>query len=264
MRVLAAVALALGLAARADAQSCNLPARVPFAGHNFPLDNPPVTQAMSPVDAFPGLPAFTRPVFLTFAPDGTNRVFVVEQAGFVWVFENRPDVTTRALFLDIAGIVDDTTNEMGLLGLAFDPGFATNHFFYVNYTASGSGCAAGSGLCTRIVRYTVPAATPNDADENSATPVMEYVQPFDNHNGGMLAFGPDGYLWISAGDGGSGGDPFGNGQNVNAGPGKVLGNDPLGDAFPADSRRNYRIPAGNPYAGGGGALEWWARGLRNP
>jgi uncharacterized repeat protein (TIGR03806 family) len=256
--------LALGAAARVEAQTCTLPARPPFAGHTFPLDNPPVTQAMSPVDAYPSLAGFTRPVFLTYAPDGTNRVFVVEQGGLIWVFENRPDVTTRSLFLDLSLVVDDSQNEMGLLGLAFDPSFATNRFFYVNYTASGAACAAGSGMCTKIVRYSAPAATPNTADPASASAVMEFVQPYDNHNGGMMTFGPDGYLWIGAGDGGFFGDPNGNGQNVNAVLGKILRIDPSGDAYPSDSRRNYRIPPGNPYAGGGGAPEWWARGLRNP
>jgi len=268
MRMLEALAvvlcLALGIGLRADAQTCTLPPRPAFAGHNFPLDNPPVTQAMSPIDAFPGLPMFTRPVFLTYAPDGTNRVFVVEQPGVIWVFENRADVTVRSRFLDITGPVDDSGNEMGLLGLAFDPGFATNHFFYVNYTTTGAACTTGTFICTKIARFSVPAATPNDADENSATPVMEYAQPFDNHKGGMIAFGPDGYLWIAAGDGGSGGDPNGNGQNVNAVLGKLLRIDPSGDDFPSDSQRNYRVPSDNPYAAGGGAPEWWARGMRNP
>ena len=263
-RTLAGLGIALCVAARGHAQTCTLPPRVPFAGHNFPLDTPPVTQAMSPVDAFPGLAGFTRPVFVTWAPDGTNRLFVVEQAGRIWVFENRPDVTTRSLFLDLSAVVDASGNEMGLLGLAFDPGFATNHFFYVNYTDSGSACAAGSGMCTKIVRYSVPTATPNAADPASASPVLEFVQPDTNHNGGMLAFGPDGDLWIGAGDGGGAGDPSGNGQNVNAVLGKLLRIDPSGDAYPADPRRNYLVPAGNPYAGGGGAPEWWARGMRNP
>jgi uncharacterized repeat protein (TIGR03806 family) len=252
----------VGGAERAAAQACTLPPRVPFAGHNFPLDSPPVAQPMTPVDAFPGLASFSRPLFLTYPPDGTNRIFVVEQGGTISVFDNRPDVTTRATFLNLTSVVDSTGNEMGLLGLAFDPNFATNHFLYVNYTDSGSVCQAGSGMCTKIVRYTAP--TGNTADPTSAFQIMEYAQPFDNHNGGDLAFGPDGYLWISAGDGGSGGDPNGNGQNVNAVLGKMLRIDPSGDDFPTDSRKNYRIPPGNPFAGGGGAPEWFMRGMRNP
>src|SRR5262245_44123142 len=103
------------VSARASAQTCTLPARPPFAGHTFPLDNPPVAQPMSPVDAFPGLPSFTRPLFLTHAPDGTNRIFVVEQGGLIWVFENQANVTTRSLFLDLSTVVFDEQNEMGLL-----------------------------------------------------------------------------------------------------------------------------------------------------
>jgi uncharacterized repeat protein (TIGR03806 family) len=265
-RIVAALALVfLAVSARAGAQTCTLPARPPFAGHTFPLDNPPVTQAMTPVDAFPNLqPGFTRPVLVTYAPDGTNRVFVVEQSGSVFVFENRPDVTTRQVFLDLTSVVNDDFNEMGLLGLAFDPNFATNHYFYVNYTDRNPDCFGGAEFCTKIVRYSVPPATPNDADESTASLVMEFAQPFENHNGGMLAFGPDGYLWIAAGDGGAGGDPNGNAQNVNAVLGKMLRIDPSSDSFPADPQRNYSIPPGNPYAAGGGAPEWFIRGVRNP
>jgi len=260
----AVVCHAVFLAGRARAQTCNLPARPPFAGHTFPLDSPPLTPALTPVNAFPNLPAFTNPLFLTYAPDGTNRIFVVEQGGRIRVFENRPTVSSTQVFLDLSTVVDASNEEMGLLGLAFDPSFATNHYFYVNYTASGGACQAGSGMCTKIVRYTVPAATPNTADPTSAFQILEFVQPYINHNGGMMTFGPDGMLWIAAGDGGGAGDPDGNGQNVNAVLGKILRIDPSGDAFPADAERNYKIPAGNPYAAGGGAPEWWARGVRNP
>ncbi|HTO55985.1 MAG TPA: PQQ-dependent sugar dehydrogenase, partial [Myxococcota bacterium] len=110
-----------------------------------------------------------------------------------------------------------------------------------------------------------PPATPNAADKTTELDLLEYQQPFDNHKAGMLAFGTDGYLWIAAGDGGSGGDPNGNAQNVNSLLGKLLRIDPSGDDFPNDPKRNYRIPPGNPYASGvGGAPEWWARGMRNP
>jgi uncharacterized repeat protein (TIGR03806 family) len=248
------------------AQTCGLTSRVPFAGHAFPLDSAPVLQPLTPVEAFPLLPngTFTRPLFLAAAPDGSDRVFVVEQPGRIRVFPNDPAVTSAAVFLDIQAEVDDVGNEKGLLGLAFDPGFATNGFFYVNYTANGANCLAGVGLCTKITRFHVASGTPNDADENSAFPILQFAQPFSNHNGGMLAFGPDGLLWIAAGDGGSGGDPQGNGQNVNTLLGKLLRIDPGADDFPQDLQRNYRIPAGNPYAAGGGRGEIWAYGLRNP
>jgi uncharacterized repeat protein (TIGR03806 family) len=257
--------VALALAGRATAQSCNLPPLTPFAGHNFPLDSPPVSQAMTPVEAFPSLPSFTHPVFVTAAPDGSNRLFVIEQPGVIRVFQNDPAASSTSVFLDIQDLVDSSQQEMGLLGMAFDPAFATNHYFYVNFTTGGSLCEAGSGLCTRIARFTVPAATPNAADKSSLYPILEYAQPYGNHKGGMMAFGPDGYLWISAGDGGAAGDPNGNGQNTNALLGKMLRIDPSGDSLPADPRRNYRIPPTNPFASGvGGKPEWWARGMRNP
>jgi uncharacterized repeat protein (TIGR03806 family) len=260
-------ALALSLlciAASARAQTCNLPARVPFAGHNFPLDSPPVSQSMTPVLAFPNLPQFTRPVYLTHATDGSNRLFVVEQAGKIEVFDNDPNVAGFQTFLDITDRVDSSQNELGLLGLVFDPQFSTNHFFYVNYTTSGGLCQGGI-LCSKVARFTVPAATPNDADETSELEVIEYQQPFANHKAGMMAFGRDGYLWISTGDGGGAGDSLGNAQNPNSLLGKMLRIDPRTDAFPADSRKFYSIPPDNPHASdGAGAPEWWARGLRNP
>lgn len=270
MRFLSSCALwwllwALCAAVPARAQTCNLPARVPFAGHSFPIDTPPVTQAMTPVAAFPSLPAFDRPVFITWAPDGTNRLFVVEQPGKIEVFDNDPNVASYQTFLDIQDRVDDTYNEMGLLGLAFDPQFATNHYFYVNYTTTYANCLNSDGICSKVARFTVPAATPNDADETSEVEIIEYAQPFSNHKAGMMAFGRDGYLWISTGDGGGGGDTLGNAQNPASLLGKMLRIDPRTDAFPADPRKFYSIPPGNAYpAGGPNAPEWWARGLRNP
>ncbi len=148
LRILAALTV-LVCASFARAQTCTQPARPPFAGHTFPLDSPPVTQLLTPVDAFPNLPAFTRPLFLTYAPDGTNRLFVIEQAGKIHVFDNNPAVATTSVFLDLTTVVDDSQDEMGLLGLAFDPNFATNHFFYVNYTASGAPCQAGAACARR-------------------------------------------------------------------------------------------------------------------
>ena len=254
------------LAAEARGQTCTESPRVPYAGHNFPLDSPPTQQPMTAVDAFPNLPTLNQPLFLTYAPDGSNRIFVVERAGTIRVFDNDPNASSFATFIDLTSIVNSTSyQEMGLLGLAFDPNFATNHYFYVDYTASGSPCAAGSGICSKIVRYTVPAATPNTADPSSAYELLEFAQPDVNHKGGMLVFGRDGDLWIASGDGGGEGDPNGNGQNTNVLLGKLLRIDPSGDGFPQDPRRNYRIPPTNPYANGvGGAPEIWAYGLRNP
>src|SRR5262249_38415786 len=117
-----AVCASLCLAGFARAQTCTLPPRPPFAGHTFALDSPPLT----PVDAFPSLPGFANPLFLTYPPDGSNRVFVVEQAGKIHVFENRASAASTQIFLDLTGVVDSSNQEMGLLGLAFDPGFAGN------------------------------------------------------------------------------------------------------------------------------------------
>ncbi|HEX7946565.1 MAG TPA: PQQ-dependent sugar dehydrogenase, partial [Phenylobacterium sp.] len=144
--------------------------------------------------------------------------------------------------------------EQGLLGMAFHPNYVTNGLFYVNLTN-----AAGD---TEIREY-------HRTDANHADPsgrlILTYDQPFENHTGGWLGFGPDGMLYIASGDGGSGGDPMGNAQNVNSLLGKILRIDVNSDAFPADAARNYAIPAGNPFAGATpGADEVWLTGLRNP
>jgi uncharacterized repeat protein (TIGR03806 family) len=248
--------------------TCGLETRVPFAGHSLPLESPPNPQPLADLEAFPLLPNFSNPIFLAAAPDGSDRLFVVEQLGRIRVFENDPAVATLSTFLDIQDEVWDNNlapgTELGLLGLAFDPDFASNGHFYVNYTAQAASCAPAVSLCTRIVRFTVPQATPDDADEGSALLILDYAQPFTNHNGGMLAFGPDGMLWIASGDGGSSGDPLGNGQNPSTLLGKLLRIDPRADGFPTDPRRHYQIPPDNPFADGGGAAEIFALGLRNP
>ena len=138
---------------------------------------------------------------------------------------------------------------MGLLGLAFDPNFATNHFFYVNYTASGAPCQAGSGMCTKIVRYTVPAATPNDADEASAFQILEYAQPFVNHNGGMMTFGPDGMLWIAAGDGGSARRPERQRPEHQRVARKAPAHRPVRRRVPGRHAAQLQDPAGQPVRG---------------
>jgi glucose/arabinose dehydrogenase len=151
-------------------------------------------------------------------------------------------------FLDVSAKIS-TGGERGLLGLAFHPRYATNGLFYVNYTD-----AAGN---TRVERYRV-SADRNRADPASASLVLAVAQPFANHNGGMLAFGPDGMLYVGMGDGGSGGDPQGNGQNLATLLGKLLRLD-------VDAGTPYAIPAGNPYANQANARgEIWASGLRNP
>ncbi|HET7179897.1 MAG TPA: PQQ-dependent sugar dehydrogenase, partial [Chryseosolibacter sp.] len=149
--------------------------------------------AYKTVVAFPNL-SFTRPVDLQHPGDNTDRIFVVEQAGAISVFPNKEEVSEKKTFLDIREKVDDAGNEEGLLGLAFHPDYKTNGYFYVNYTASNPDR-------TVISRFKVSASDPDKADASSEEVLLTYAQPFSNHNGGQVSFGPDGYLYIAAGDG---------------------------------------------------------------
>lgn len=167
------------------------------------------------VEAFPKL-HFDYPVDLTHSNDGTNRLFVLEQEGTIRVFENAADASSAKVFLDIKKLVS-YGGEAGLLGLAFHPDYKNNGYFFLNYTTKVSG-----KLETAIVRYKVSASDPNRADPASAAVLFTFDQPFDNHNGGAVKFGKDGYLYISTGDGGSWGDPSNNGQNKSAWLGKIL------------------------------------------
>jgi uncharacterized repeat protein (TIGR03806 family) len=228
-----------------------------FAGHGFPLDGTPQPTTMTTVDAFPGLPDFDQPVFLTAAPDGTNRLFVAERHGTLRVFQNATGVSTVKTFLDISDRVSSPSEEEGLLGLAFDPDYATNGFFYVNYIAAAPLCG-GAGRCTRVSRFTV-SSDPDFASPATETVLLTFEQPFNNHNGGMLLFGSDRMLYVSTGDGGSQGDPSGNSQSLTSLLGKILRIDPTGGV-------PYAIPAGNPFRGNtnGWRQEIWSYGLRNP
>lgn len=188
-----------------------------------------------------------HPVSVTHAGDA--RLFITEQPGRVRIFDG-----TRLLpepFLDIRPLVL-YGGEQGLLSVAFDPDFATNGFFYVDYTAR-----AGNGD-TVIARYSVSSSDPNRADPASARVLLTIDQPFVNHNGGQLQFGPDGFLYIGMGDGGSGGDPGNRAQNLNELLGKLLRID-------VRNTSGYTVPASNPFVGHAGARgEIWAYGLRNP
>ena len=193
---------------------------------------------------------FARPIALANAGDGTGRLFVVEQAGIIRMLDQgavRPDP-----FLDISSRVGSSKNEQGLLGLAFHPDFRGNGFFYVNYTDRDGN--------TVIARFhsdvSIPAAQ-QAGDPASELILLRVRQPYANHNGGYLTFGPDNMLWIGLGDGGSGGDPQGNGQSVQTLLGKLLHID-------VDHGNPYAIPSDNPFAAGGGLPEIWAYGLRNP
>jgi glucose/arabinose dehydrogenase len=186
--------------------------------------------------------------------DGTGRLFVVQQGGTIRVIQNGSLLATP--FLDITSKVESGV-EKGLLGLSFHPNFSANHKFYVDYTRR-----LGSGQLQSVIsEYTVSSADPNQANPASERQLLLLDQPFDNHNGGQIAFGPDGFLYIAFGDGGSEGDPRGNGQNTNTLLGKILriGVDP-----PFAAGKQYAIPPDNPFASGGGLPEIWAYGLRNP
>jgi glucose/arabinose dehydrogenase len=175
-------------------------------------------------------------------PDG--RWYVVEQPGRILTF--REGDASATVFLDIRDHVE-SGGEKGLLGLALAPDFARTGVFFIDYTRGGP-------LRTEIASFTSNGTV---ADKSSEVVILEISQPFDNHNGGQVAFGPDGYLYIGMGDGGSGGDPQRNGQNKNALLAKLLRID-------VSDRTKYRIPSDNPFAGGGGRGEIWAYGLRNP
>jgi glucose/arabinose dehydrogenase len=191
---------------------------------------------------------FSRPVAVRHAGDGTGRLFVVEQQGRIRIMDG-------GVFLDIASLVESSSNEQGLLGLAFHPDYANNGFFYVNYTHD----PAGSGPdVTRVSRFEVSAVDPNSADSSRETIILEFEQPASNHNGGDLHFGPDGYLYIATGDGGGSRDQFQNAQDLGSLLGKLLRID-------VDGGSPYAIPPDNPFVGDGDALdEIWAYGLRNP
>ncbi len=188
------------------------------------------------------------PVDLQHAGDGSGRMFVVEQRGSIRIVRNGQ--LKAASFLDIAGLVV-SGGERGLLGVAFHPAFASNGRFFVNYTRAGDGA-------TVIAAYRVSAGNPDLADSASAQILLTIPQPFANHNGGVLRFGPDGYLYIGMGDGGSGNDPGNRAQDRFNLLGKILRVD-------VDGGNPYGIPATNPFASGaGGRPEIWAVGLRNP
>ncbi|WP_246068390.1 PQQ-dependent sugar dehydrogenase [Fodinibius sediminis] len=215
-------------------------------------EQPPSAESYQLVEAFPEL-AFNRPVDLQHPGDESNRLFVVEQRGIISVFPNDPTVQEATTFLDIEDQVDDAGNEEGLLGLAFHPNYENNGYFYVNYTTPDSK--------THISRFRVSGDNPEQVVKSSEEVLLTYEQPFDNHNGGQLSFGPDGYLYIAVGDGGSGGDPQGNGQNRETLLGTILRIDVDGQ----EEDKLYAIPDDNPFVDNeqGFREEIYAYGLRN-
>lgn len=188
---------------------------------------------------------FDKPLFVTHAGDGSGRLFVVEQGGTVRIVENGQ--TLSEPFLDVSNLVS-CCGERGLLGLAFHPEFEQNGLFYINYTGTNG---------DTVVAERRVSENPNRADSGYSQTLLDIVQPYANHNGGHLAFGLDGYLYIGMGDGGSGGDPEENGQDLSTLLGAILRIDVDGDP--------YTVPDSNPFVDTEGARpEIWAYGLRNP
>ena len=209
---------------------------------------------------------FSLPLFADAPPGDKDRLFIVEKVSgqnsginFANIrILNLDDYSIEATpFLTVPGL--SSTNEGGLLGMAFHPDYATNGYFYVMYTDTSND--------SQLVRYTV-SGNPNVANAGSETPILEILQPFGNHNGGWIDFGPDNYLYVSLGDGGSGCDPQDNGQDKTTLLGKMLRIDVDGDDFPGDANVNYAIPSTNPFFNDalpvGLRKEIWAYGLRNP
>ncbi|MBT3323406.1 MAG: glucose dehydrogenase [Anaerolineae bacterium] len=188
----------------------------------------------------------SQPLDIQNAGDGSNRLFIVERSGKIRIIQN--NLILDEPFLDISDKLTDRNSEQGLLGLAFHPHYVKNGFFFVNYTDRKGN--------TVIARYKV-SGNADQANVTSEAVLLRVEQPYSNHNGGGIAFGPDGYLYIGLGDGGSGDDPHGNGQNLNTHLGKIL-------RLYIDGNEPYEIPKDNPFLKGEALPEIWAYGLRNP
>ena len=217
---------------------------------------PPPPPPPNSVTLTPVVSGFSSPVDLQSTDDGTGRLFVVEQAGTIRILQSGAVLPTP--FLDIRTRVT-FSGEMGLLGVAFHPGFAQSGHLYVNYVRTVT-VGALAQRQTVIAEYQVSAADANQADPATERILLVIDQPYDNHKGGQLAFGPDKFLYIGLGDGGSGGDPLGNGQNLQTLLGKML----RIDVDHTTGALPYAIPSDNPFVAGGGLPEIWAYGLRNP
>jgi len=262
-------------ASQVAAQGFGLDQRIIVSGVAFPLDDPAQSGGgngpVQLVRTFSNV-SFSSPVYLTSAKDGTDRIFVVEKRGTIKVFPNQDNVSSTTTFLDISSKVLNS-GEQGFLGLAFDPNYSQNGFFYVYYSRS-------SPRRSVISRFSV-SSNPDVANSGSEQVILQISQPYSNHNGGMIEFGPDNMLYIGLGDGGSGGDPEETGQDCTDLLGSILRINPNGGT-------PYSVPADNPFAGGGNhscgdhsnvssrvcgingeatnqiCEEVWAYGLRNP
>ena len=245
---------------------CSSPTGSPMASSTSgPSPSPVASPSPSPAPSFeplegvglePIVSGLVNPIGITNAGDGSARLFVNERGGRIRVV-NADGTLAAADFVDLSDRLQEG-GEQGLLGVAFHPDFAANGRVFVHYSRPGDGATVISELTASADRGT--------ADPASERVIFTLHQPFANHNGGQIAFGPDGYLYIGLGDGGSGGDPEGNGQNRQVLLGKILRIDVDG---PPAADREYAIPDSNPYAAGGvapgdGLPEIWAYGLRNP
>ena len=200
----------------------------------------------------PVITGLKSPLYVTGSGDGSGRLFVVEQGGRILSWKHG----RHRVFLNMRDLID-SGGEMGLLGLAFDPHFKDNGRFYVNYTSGGM----FMGLETVIAEFRAVGKSLMVVDENNEKLIMRIPQPFTNHNGGQLAFGPDGMLYIGLGDGGLAYDPLGSGQDLSSLLGKIL----RIDVHPAQYGPAYVVPPDNPFVGKEGARsEIWAYGFRNP
>ena len=239
----------------------------------FAYASPPADLILEPIAT-----GLNRPVAVRHAGDGKGRLFVVEQAGEIHIINNQ-GVLLETVFLDIRDRVESGSNEQGLLGLAFDPAYVDNGYFYVNYIYNVS----GNTDRTRVSRFSVSEDDEDVANADSESIIIEIAQDFGNHNGGDIHFGPDGYLYIGMGDGGSGGDPNNRAQTLSASGseallGKMLRIDVHGTADEPQGVekcgevQNYKIPfqtdndqLANPWLGDDGVCdEIWTYGWRNP
>jgi uncharacterized repeat protein (TIGR03806 family) len=232
-------------------------------------DAPTSSSSFATEQVFAGLPAFSEPVLMLQEPASAARWYVVQKAGIVYVFENQSNVSTRRVFINVGSSLSDAGGERGLLGMAFHPGFPANPRVYLSYNAND-----GSQLVTRVVEYQTRDGG-QTLDAASGLVVLQVYQPQGNHNGGHIAFGPDGFLYVGRGDGGGGGDQsgaIGNGQRLSTLLGKIL----RIDVNATTGTTRYAIPPGNPFAASPqlcnndiGAFtancpEIYAYGLRNP
>ena len=224
------------------------------SGTSMVQNTPPPPTTNGTIALTPVVSGLSNPVDLETPDDGTGRLFVLEQAGRIRIISGGALMTTP--FLDITASVNFDGSEQGLLGVAFHPNFAANPRFYLNYDRM----LAGGQLQTVIAEFQVAAGTPNVADPASERILITQNQPFPNHKAGQMVFGADGSLYFGLGDGGSGGDPLGNGQNVQTLLGKML----RIDVDHITAPKQYAIPVDNPFASGGGLPEIFAYGFRNP